>query len=473
MRATILFVMLSLMALSLSCKSAPTRIGFKPLVLKDADIVEGDPLPSDKSKDEVEPEVKDEKDKDKNPVVIISDKPIIVPVIDSKPDVIIPVVPKPVLSVAKGLYTISANHSGKCLEMTTSDNNQVINQWACNGSNIQVFRIEPLASAGDYRITNVGSNKILEIKDGSKDDGTVLRQAEYVGGDRQTFQFKSDSGLLDAVVITAKHSGKVLEVPDMSLKSAIVIQQKTEGTGKNQRWRLNKVTAVPAAATGVRYYFVNECAHDVWVGSQPNPGFPVVAGDFKLAPAAYNQTDTNAVWDGRFWGRYDCSVVNGKFQCSSGQCAKGEKCGDSYGEPPVSIAEFKTKGYENIDFYDISLVDGSNLPMNIRPMPGTAVKDGGANSCKHLTCEKDLRSSCPQELQKKDSAGKVVGCKSACEAFHTDAYCCLGAFAKAACKPTPYSKFFNEACPDAYSFAEDLKTFTCREADYEVTFCPK
>ncbi len=382
-----------------------------------------------------------------------------------------PAKPKPVLELQNGIYTIQNQASKKCLEITSADKATAIVQFGCNGSGIQAFRIESLGKT-EYKITNIETKKSFGIQASSKDNGASLEQGDYANGENQSFLIDYDASSDSLVSIRPKHSQKFLEVPDSSLKSRTVIKQNSESKKDAQRWILTKISE-PSKPSGVRYTFVNECDHDVWVGSQNNPGYPVVKGDFKLAPGAYNHTDTLDKWEGRFWGRYNCKIENGKFSCDSGQCAKGEICGDVYGEPPVAIAEFRTKGYLDIDFYDISLVDGTNLPMDIRPMPLTLKADGGKDSCKHLECKADLRLDCPTELQKKNSAGKVIGCKSACEAFHTDEYCCLGAFRAPNCKPTKYSEFFDKRCPDAYSFAEDVKTFTCRNADYEVIFCPK
>lgn len=69
----------------------------------------------------------------------------------------------------------------------------------------------------------------------------------------------------------------------------------------------------------------------------------------------------------------------------------------------------------------------------------------------------------------------VVACKSACEAFGLDQYCCSGEFANpSTCKPSFYSSIFKTACPRAYSYAFDdgTSTFTCKAYDYTVVFCP-
>ncbi|XP_020262346.1 thaumatin-like protein [Asparagus officinalis] len=83
---------------------------------------------------------------------------------------------------------------------------------------------------------------------------------------------------------------------------------------------------------------------------------------------------------------------------------------------------------------------------------------------------------CPSDLKVTQSGSDAgVACKSACEAFGTEEYCCSGAYGNPnTCKPTRYSRLFKNACPRAYSYAYDdgTSTFTCENADYVITFCP-
>lgn len=84
---------------------------------------------------------------------------------------------------------------------------------------------------------------------------------------------------------------------------------------------------------------------------------------------------------------------------------------------------------------------------------------------------------CPKELQLLggDQNQGVVGCRSACEAFKLDKYCCSGEFANPnTCKPSYYSTIFKKACPRAYSYAFDdgTSTFTCKAYEYDIVFCP-
>jgi hypothetical protein len=134
------------------------------------------------------------------------------------------------------------------------------------------------------------------------------------------------------------------------------------------------------------------------------------------------------------------------------------------------LAEFTLNGAGGFDFFDISLVDGYNLPMMVVPQGGTG------QNCTTVGCVTDLNDSCPSELQvtSADADGNVA-CKSACEAFGQPQYCCSGAYGSPnTCKPSTYSQIFKKGCPQAYSYAYDDKTstFTCASADYTISFCP-
>lgn len=214
----------------------------------------------------------------------------------------------------------------------------------------------------------------------------------------------------------------------------------------------------------------NKCAFTVWVGTVPNSGLPVLAdGGFQVDAGAQVGVDAPAGWAGRFWGRTGCNFdATGKGTCETGDCGGVLKCNGAGGVPPVTLAEFKLMGDGGKDFYDVSLVDGYNVKMQITP-------SGGTGDCGAPGCTSDLNTQCPTELQMKNSAGDVVACKSACEALKTDAYCCTGPNNTAeTCPPTDYSKLFKAACPTAYSYAYDdpSSTFTCTGATYTITFCP-
>uniref|UniRef100_A0A0D6QTW2 Thaumatin-like protein n=1 Tax=Araucaria cunninghamii TaxID=56994 RepID=A0A0D6QTW2_ARACU len=214
---------------------------------------------------------------------------------------------------------------------------------------------------------------------------------------------------------------------------------------------------------------MNNCEYNVWPGFLSNAGIaPLSTTGFELVPGAKQVVTTPTRWSGRLWGRTGCAFdAQGKGNCTTGDCGNQLECDGAGAVPPATLAEF-TVGLGTMDFYDVSLVDGYNIPMLV-------VADGGSGACTATGCIADINRSCPKELQVDDGGSNVMACKSACGAFGSDEYCCSGAYANPnTCKPSAYSQIFKSACPRAYSYAFDDKTstFTCTGADYTVTFCP-
>ena len=163
-------------------------------------------------------------------------------------------------------------------------------------------------------------------------------------------------------------------------------------------------------------------------------------------------------------------VVGGRIGCQQ------------WGAVPTTLAEFGLNGWGNQDFYDISQVDGFNLPMSIVPVAGTYKKAlNGHYDCNPIVCTADVNGKCPPELAIK-SGGRTIACQSACTKFRTEAYCCSGSMndrnkCTAAKFPHNYPGYFKGLCPDAYSWAFDDATsvFTCHgnpRTAYEIVFCP-
>lgn len=229
------------------------------------------------------------------------------------------------------------------------------------------------------------------------------------------------------------------------------------------------ISGVISSAT---FTIVNKCDHTVWPGILSNAGItPLPTTGFALQKGESKTINAPSSWGGRFWGRTHCTEDStGKFTCVTGDCGSGKlECAGSGAAPPATLAEFTLDGSGGMDFFDVSLVDGYNLPMMVVPQGGT-----GAN-CSNTGCVVDLNGACPSELKVTSADGDGVACKSACEAFGQAQYCCSGAYGSPdTCTPSSYSKLFKTACPTAYSYAYDDKTstFTCAGADYLITFCP-
>ncbi|KAL3628440.1 Thaumatin-like protein 1 [Castilleja foliolosa] len=212
----------------------------------------------------------------------------------------------------------------------------------------------------------------------------------------------------------------------------------------------------------------NNCPQKIWPATLTGQGDAVLSG-FELAPQASKTLNIPSPWSGRFWARFQCSNSDNRFTCLSGDCNLGKvECNGAGATPPASLVEFTLAGADGKDFYDISLVDGFNLPVSVIP---------DRAGCQATVCPIDINNNgCPDELAVKDPNGGVVGCKSACLALDQPQYCCTGAFDKpGTCPPTNYSRIFKSKCPQAYSYAYDdaTSTFTCPTgANYLITFCP-
>ncbi|KAL4605633.1 hypothetical protein ACB092_09G044000 [Castanea dentata] len=224
-------------------------------------------------------------------------------------------------------------------------------------------------------------------------------------------------------------------------------------------------------AHSAKITFTNNCPRTIWPGtltSDQKPQLPNTG--FELASKASLALDVQAPWKGRFWARTRCTTNSGKFTCETADCSTGQvACNGNGAIPPASLVEINIAANRGMDFYDVSLVDGFNLPVSVATR-------GGTGDCKATSCPANVNAVCPPELQVKGSDGSVLACKSACTAFNQPQYCCTGAFnTPKTCPPTNYSRIFKQQCPQAYSYAYDdpTSTFTCSSApDYVITFCP-
>ncbi|KAK4387451.1 Thaumatin-like protein 1 [Sesamum angolense] len=224
----------------------------------------------------------------------------------------------------------------------------------------------------------------------------------------------------------------------------------------------------PKGSLGTTFTLVNRCDYTVWPGILSNAGSSgLETTGFQLQPGATRSFQAQPGWSGRFWGRTGCSFdpATGQGSCATGDCGSNQmECNGGGATPPATLAEFTVGSGAGQDFYDVSLVDGYNLPMLIETV-------GGSGACGSTGCVTDLNRMCPKELR----AGEGQACKSACEAFRSPEYCCSGAYGSPdTCRPSMYSEIFKNACPKSYSYAYDdaTSTFTCSGADYTIAFCP-
>jgi hypothetical protein len=208
---------------------------------------------------------------------------------------------------------------------------------------------------------------------------------------------------------------------------------------------------------GPRAFIVsNRCAQTVWAAALPATTFP--NGVVEVAPGASFQVAVDNGWSGRIWGKVECTTSSaGKLACAS----------DPF---PSSLAELTlTTSATGLDFYDVSLVDGFNLPVALIAV-GHTPDAGHPYDCGDPACAVDLNATCPMVLQDQANGGVLACANDECRVLGGN-----DAASPDCVYPNQYTEFFKSACPSAYSFPTDdpTSTFTCKGFnDYAVVFCP-
>ncbi|KAK8016126.1 hypothetical protein PG993_014315 [Apiospora rasikravindrae] len=268
----------------------------------------------------------------------------------------------------------------------------------------------------------------------------------------------------------------------------------------------------------------NSCKEPLWPGIATQYGERPESSGFELGPGKTRNLTVSSDWQGRIWGRTNCTTSGDTATCSTGDCFGKLECQFS-GAPPATLAEFNLAGGDTRKqtFYDISLVDGYNLPMGLvyHPAPNTTnfppnllnaaciatagylkdpVRTGTyyTNSSfptpyDEIQTNTGVSKWCPWDLQAflPEKPGDGVypypddnvqrpnfdPCKSACAVTNAPSDCCTGKYDDpSVCKPSLYSGHAKAVCPDAYSFAFDDTTSTFiipSGGGWEVVFCPE
>jgi Thaumatin family len=232
--------------------------------------------------------------------------------------------------------------------------------------------------------------------------------------------------------------------------------------------------ATASAATSPHTIFlVNRTEGTIWVAAWP--GSTTGQTGWTLPAGAGTSFTVPVGWNARVWGRTGCHFGSVGRGCATGDCHARFQC-KGWGKIPATLAEYNLDSFAGLDFYDVSMVDGSNLPMYIRVIHGEADRSVDANGCLSPgRCTSAVR--CPKALRVPRGSRHPVGCISPCARFDTDRYCCRGPFtahcSPARTWPVDYARVFKRAEPFAYSWSGDdaSSLFTCKGGcDYEIVF---
>ncbi|KIW04826.1 uncharacterized protein PV09_04010 [Verruconis gallopava] len=285
-------------------------------------------------------------------------------------------------------------------------------------------------------------------------------------------------------------------------------------------------------------HITNLCSEDIYPGINTQSGKGPADTGFKLSPGETRELVVSENWQGRVWGRTNCSFNADGTRPSNGSPGKACGSGDCNGmlackvggDVPVTLAEFTLNAGDDQSYYDISLVDGYNIPMAIVLEPhGNFTLDELPPNLTNPTCSgtaellapqdwmpyangqtflntnssyplpldfnvnyQQVLNWCPWELQlnmpQPPNDGKYMypdnsvqrqafnPCFSACAKWNLPQDCCTGTYnSPSACQPSEYSKNAKAVCPDAYSYAFDDQTSTFivpSGAGFNIIFCP-
>lgn len=239
------------------------------------------------------------------------------------------------------------------------------------------------------------------------------------------------------------------------------------------------LAAAPSLARN--FTVINACPYTIWpaifTDLSVGTAVPGIETGWEAVPKSSRSFNVPDNWKaGRVWARSECSfTAAGSGACVTGSCDGGLKCtGPAAG--PVTATEWTLGASNGADYYDVSLVDGFNIPVRITNNQGCEVRE----------CPADLNANCPLPLKGPVGAsGTTLGCQSACGANldgtpNNSKNCCTGQYATPATCPASgvqYYSYFKNACPRAYAFAydDDNSLLICpssKKPDYTITFCP-
>ena len=154
-------------------------------------------------------------------------------------------------------YQVVAKSSGKCLDTRGSTSNgAAIVQNACANSAQQLWTRRTSAS-GHSQLVSASSGKCLNVRGFSSRDGAIIEQNACTNSDSQNWTLPASAPvatapestapaptapvLTAAQSVTAKHSGKCLDLAGWSTANGVQMQQWSCNGGTNQQWLFKDV----------------------------------------------------------------------------------------------------------------------------------------------------------------------------------------------------------------------------------------
>lgn len=145
-------------------------------------------------------------------------------------------------SAGSGVFFLKNRNSGLYLDVAWGAGHDGANvqQANYNGGNAQKFRIVEMEK-GIYRLENVASGKVLDVAAWNQNNGANVHQWTWGNHNNQKWKIipvGAATNLSGTVRIDSVHSGKALDVANVSTSPGANIHQWGYGGGANQQWNL-------------------------------------------------------------------------------------------------------------------------------------------------------------------------------------------------------------------------------------------
>lgn len=129
----------------------------------------------------------------------------------------------------------------------------------------------------------------------------------------------------------------------------------------------------------------NNCPYTIWPGTLAGAGTPQLSSTgFRLDSGQSVSIPTIPGWSGRLWARTGCTFdESGAGKCQTGDCGGRLECDGMGATPPASLFEITLGTGSGLDFYDVSLVDGYNIPLIAAPR-------GASGACNATGCAANI-----------------------------------------------------------------------------------
>lgn len=141
---------------------------------------------------------------------------------------------------AGAIHEIRVQHSNKCLDVAaagTADGTN-IQQWSCNGTNAQRFRVESRGN-GNYRLVAQNSNKCVDIQGSGTGEGVNVQLWTCNGTAAQEFRLEAINGRHR---IVNRNSNKCLDVAWAGTQDGANVAQVSCSGNAAQSWTLQPVS---------------------------------------------------------------------------------------------------------------------------------------------------------------------------------------------------------------------------------------